>query len=78
MYECVIDFRLMDPPGLADARRGFRSVIHRAYYAPDAQLDQLMEKQRRAALEIDEKLEARAGIEFAAGAALAHKLRGSR
>lgn len=78
MYECVIDFRLMNPSGLADARRGFRSVIHRAYYAPDAQLDQLLEKQRRAELEIDEKLEQRADIEFAAGAALAHKLRGSR
>ena len=78
MYECVIDFRLMDPPGLADARRGFRSVIHRAYYAPDDQLDLLMEKQRRAALEIDEKLEARAGIEFAAGAALARKIRSTR
>lgn len=78
MYECVIDFRLMDPSGLADARRGFRSVIHRAYYTPDAQLDQLLEKQRRAELEIDEKLEARAGIEFAAGAALARKIRSTR
>lgn len=78
MYECVIDFRLMDLAGLADARRGFRSVIHRAYYAPDAQLDQLLEKQRRAELEIDEKLEQRAGIEFAAGAALARKIRSTR
>lgn len=78
MYECVIDFRLMNPSGLADARRGFRSVIHRAYYAPDAQLDQLLEKQRRAELEIDEKLEQRAGIEFAAGAALARKIRSTR
>ena len=78
MYECVIDFRLMGPSGLADARRGFRSVIHRAYYAPDDQLDQLMEKQRRAALEIDEKLEQRAGIEFAAGTALARKIRSTR
>ena len=78
MYECVIDFRLMGPSGLADARRGFRSVIHRAYYAPDDQLDQLMEKQRRAALEIDEKLEQRAGSEFAAGTALARKIRSTR
>lgn len=46
MYECVIDFRLMNPSGLADARRGFRSVIHRAEFAAGAALEHKLRSTR--------------------------------
>lgn len=76
MYEAVIDFRLMSSEDLAQVRAGFRSVIRRAYYTPDAELDRFLFAKLRVLLQIEEATENRAGLPFAAGRAMAFKTRG--
>lgn len=60
------------------ACKGFRSVIHRATYTADVKLTALLREHLQQLLDIDEDLEDREGFAFAAGAALAHQMRGRK
>lgn len=74
-YKAPVDFRHFTHADMWEACKGFRSVIHRAIYTADAELEELMRGHLQQLLDIDEDLESREGFAFAAGAALAHQMR---
>lgn len=77
-YKAPVDFRHLTHADMWEACKGFRSVIHRAIYTADAELEELMRGHLQQLLDIDEDLESREGFAFAAGAALAHQMRGRK
>lgn len=77
-YKVPVDFRLFNHADMWEACKGFRSVIHRAIYTADAELEELMRGHLQQLLDIDEEIEDREGFAFAAGAALAHQMRGKK
>lgn len=77
-YKAPVDFRHFTHADMWEACRGFRSVIHKAIYTADAELEELMRGHLQQLLDIDEEIEDREGFSYAAGAALAHQLRGRK
>lgn len=77
-YKVPVDFRLFNHADMWEACKGFRSVIHKAIYAADCELETLLRGHLQQPLDIDEDLEDREGFAFAAGAALAHQMRGRK
>lgn len=77
-YPAPVDFRTFDSSDMWLACKGFRSVIHRANYTADSELRDFLCGHLQQLLDIDEDLEDREGFAFAAGAALAHQMRGRK
>lgn len=73
-YQAPVDFRTFDSSDMWLACKGFRSVIHRANYTADVELTALLRGHLQQLLDIED----REGFAFAAGAALAHQMRGKK
>lgn len=77
-YKVPVDFRQFTHADMWEACKGFRSVIHRANYTADVELTALLRGHLQQLLDIDEDIEDREGFAFAAGASLAHQMRGRK
>lgn len=77
-YQVTVDFRKFTSAQMWDARYGFRSVIRAFDSMSDEALNTFMREYHVQLLEIDEDIEDKAGFLFAAGAALAHQMRGRK
>lgn len=76
-YQAPVDFRTFDSSDMWLACK-VRSVIHRANYTADVEITALLRGHLQQLLDIDEGIEDREGFAFAAGAALAHQMRGRK
>ena len=77
-YKTIVDFRQFNHADMWEVCKGFRSVIHKAIYTADCELETLLRGHLQQLLDIDEGIEDREGFAFAAGAALAHQMRGRK
>ena len=77
-YQAPVDFRTFDSSDMWLACKGFRSVIHKAIYTADCELETLLRGHLQQLVDIDEEIEDREGFSYAAGAALAHQMRGKK
>ena len=77
-YKAPVDFRQFNHADMWEACKGFRGVIHKAIYTADCELETLLRGHLQQLLDIDEDIEDREGFAFAAGAALAHQMRGKK